>query len=124
MAWAAHGRLRPEGVGLAASALLCLALAVSPVSWTHYRVMLYPAVAFALCWAARARRWPLFAAVLAAAAFVYPVPVLVLRAGYWGNGGAWPNRPVYMYWWTSIPTAATLVLFALMLRELRRIDRA
>ena len=124
MAWAAHGRLRPEGVGLAASALLCLALAVSPVSWTHYRVMLYPAVAFALCWAARARRWPLFAAVLAAAAFVYPVPVLVLRAGYWDNGGAWPNRPVYMYWWTSIPTAATLVLFALMLRELRRIDRA
>jgi len=124
MAWAVRGRLKPEGAGLAASALLCLALAVSPVSWTHYRVMLYPAAAFFLCWAARARRWRLFAAALAGTACVYPVPVLVLRAGYWDNGGAWPNWPAYMCFWTSISAAATLLLYGLMLRELRRTHAA
>jgi hypothetical protein len=111
--------LHPEGEALAASALLCLALGVSPVSWPHYRVMLYPAMAFFLCGTARARRWRLFALALASVAFVYPVPVLVLRAGYWGNGGAWPNRPLSMYFWTSISAAATLLLFGLTLRELR-----
>jgi hypothetical protein len=124
MAWATRGRLHPEGRELALSASLCLALAVSPVSWTHYRVMLYPALAFFLCWVARKQRRRLFAAALAAAAFVYPIPVIALRAGYLGNGGAWPNRPAYMYFWTSISAVATALLFGLMLRELRRIHAA
>jgi hypothetical protein len=122
MVWAVRGRLPADAAGWALSASLCLALAVSPVSWTHYRVMLYPAMAFVLASCVRARRWLSFAALLVASVFVYPVPVLVLRAGYWANGGAWPNRPVYIYFWTSVSAAATLLLFFFMLRELRRLS--
>ena len=54
----------------------------------------------------------------ASAALLYPIPVAVLRA-YYEPSKMWPNSPIVMYFWTSIPAIASLVLFGLMTRELR-----
>jgi hypothetical protein len=57
---------------------------------------------------------------LLSAAFIYPVPVIVLRAMYAANGGEWPNTPVANYFWISTPPVAGLVLYGLMLAEIAR----
>jgi alpha-1,2-mannosyltransferase len=112
-----HGRLSPRQVSLAAAAIIALALAASPVSWTHYQVMQYPGVALLLSYAARRRLWWLMAAALVCAAFLYPLPVAVLRA-YYERSNSWPTSPAVMYFWTSISPIASLVLFGLMTRGL------
>jgi hypothetical protein len=83
--------------------------------------MQYPGVALFLSYAARRRLWWLMAAAFICAAFLYPLPVAVLRACYERNN-SWPNSPMVMYFWTSIPPIASLVLFGLMTRELSRVD--
>jgi len=83
--------------------------------------MQYPGVALLLGYAARRRLWWLMAAALVCGAFLYPVPVAVLRA-YYVPSNSWPNSPLVMYFWTSISPVASLVLFSLMARELPRLD--
>jgi hypothetical protein len=112
-----RARLQARQVPLASAALIALALAASPVCWTHYQVMQYPGVALLLTHAAREKLWGLLAAGTTAAAFLYPIPVAVLRA-YFERNNAWPNSPAVMYFWTSVPVAASLLLFVLMTREL------
>jgi hypothetical protein len=116
-----RGRLTARQVSLAAAAIVALALAASPVSWTHYQVMQYPGVALFLGYAARRRLWWLMGTALICGAFLYPLPVAVLRA-YYVRSNSWPNSPTVMYFWTSIPPIASLVLFGLMTRELPRVE--
>jgi hypothetical protein len=120
MAIRVRGRLTARQVSLAAAAIIALALAASPVSWTHYQVMQYPGVALFLSYAVRRRLWWLLAAALVCGAFLYPLPVAVLRA-YYERSNSWPNSPAVMYFWTSISPVASLVLFGLMTRELPRV---
>jgi hypothetical protein len=47
--------------------------------------------------------------------------VAVLRA-YYVRSNSWPNSPAVMYFWTSVPPVASLVLFGLIARELPRVD--
>jgi len=117
LAAAARGRLSPKQFPLAAAAIVALALAAAPVCWTHYQVMQYPGVALLLGGIARGRRWRLFAAALTLAAFLYPIPVAVLRA-YYAHLGGWPNSLAVMYFWTSVSPMASLALFGLMVRRL------
>jgi hypothetical protein len=121
LAIAVRGRLTSRQVALAGAAIMALALAASPVSWTHYQVMQYPGIALFLGYAARRRLWWLLAAALVCAAFLYPLPVAVLRA-YYERSNSWPNSPAVMYFWTSVPPLASLVLFGLIARELPRVD--
>jgi hypothetical protein len=95
-------------------------LAASPVCWTHYQIMEYPGVALFLTYAARRRLWWVLGMATASAAFLYPIPVAVLRA-YYSQANNWPHSPMVMYFWTSIPAIASVVLFGLMTRELPRI---
>jgi hypothetical protein len=115
-----RGKLESWQAPLASAAMVALALAASPVGWTHYQVMQYPGVALFLGYAARRRLWWLLGAAAACAAFLYPIPVAVLRA-YYEVGNNWPNSPAVMYVWTSIPAIASMGLFGLMTRELPRI---
>jgi hypothetical protein len=57
---------------------------------------------------------------LLCAAFIYPVPVTVLRQMTAANGGVWPNTPVANYFWISTAPVAGLVLYGLMLAEIAR----
>jgi hypothetical protein len=118
LAFRVRGRLSAEQVPLASAAIVALALAASPVCWTHYQIMEYPGVALFLTYAARRRLWWLLGMATASAAFLYPIPVAVLRA-YYSQANNWPNSPIVMYFWTSIPAIASVVLFGLMTRELR-----
>ncbi|MGD0359670.1 MAG: glycosyltransferase 87 family protein [Bryobacteraceae bacterium] len=116
-----RGRLTSQQVPLACSAMLALALAASPVCWTHYQVMQYPGAALFLGYAARRKLWRLVGTALTCAMFLYPLPVAVLRSYYLRSNG-WPDSPWVMYFWTSIPSIASLVLFGLMARELPEIQ--
>jgi hypothetical protein len=120
LAFRVRGRLSAEQVPLASAAIVALALAASPVCWTHYQIMEYPGVALFLTYAARRRLWWLLGMATASAAFLYPIPVAVLRA-YYSQANNWPNSPAVMYFWTSIPAIASVLLFGLMTRELTRI---
>lgn len=115
-----RGKLEYRQAPLASAAMVALALAASPVGWTHYQVMQYPGVALLLGYAARRRLWRLLGVATACAAFLYPIPVAVLRA-YYEVGNSWPNSPIVMYFWTSIPAFASMSLFGLMTRELPRV---
>jgi len=114
-----RGRLTLSQVPLAGAAMIALAVVASPVSWTHYQVMQYPGLALFLGYAAKRRPWWLLGVVLLCAAFLYPVPVAVLRA-YYVRNNSWPNSPEVMFFWTTISPVASLVLFGLMTRELPR----
>jgi hypothetical protein len=113
-------KLAARQVPLAGAAIVALALAASPVCWTHYQIMQYPGVALLLGYAARRKLWWILATATASAALLYPIPVAVLRA-YYQQSNAWPNSPIVMYFWTSVPAVASVVLFGLMTRELTRI---
>ena len=113
-------KLTAGQVPLAGAAIIALALAASPVCWTHYQIMQYPGVAVFLTYAASRKLWWLLGIGMASAAFLYPIPVAVLRA-YYEQSNHWPNSPIVMYFWTSIPALASLLLFALMTRELTRV---
>jgi alpha-1,2-mannosyltransferase len=110
-------KLASPQVPLASAAVVALALAASPVCWTHYQIMQYPGVALFLTYAARRKLWWLLGIGTASAAFLYPIPVAVLRA-YYEQSNHWPNSPIVMYFWTSVPAVASIVLFGLMIREL------
>ncbi len=105
--------LTPERRGLAGSGLLSLALAASPISWWHYPVLHYPALALLLAAAARDRRFGLLCGVLGTGAAVYRLPAAALRHYY--RNGRWPDDPWALQFWTAVPALASLVLFAIVL---------
>jgi hypothetical protein len=107
----------PDPFGMAA--LVSLALAASPVCWTHYQMLQYPGVALLLCHASRARRWGLLAAALALGALLYPLPVAVLTE-YYMKYGKWTASLPTFYFWDSIAPFASLGLFGLSVREIGR----
>src|SRR5579872_1021104 len=117
---AVGGRLSTAQLPWAMAGLLSLGLAASPVSWTHYQAMQCPGVAMLLAHAFRQRRWNLLLLGLLCAAALHPLPVAVLRA-YYRQHNTWNTVPLpVMYFWTSIATLASLVLFGLFVGEARR----
>ena len=113
----ARAKLSDGTVPFAMAALVSLALAASPVSWTHYQVMQYPGVALLLCHAARSQRWRLLAAALSLGALLYPLPVDVL-ADYYMKYGKWTASLPTFYFWDSIAPFASLGLFGLFVHEI------
>jgi len=114
-----RGRLDPLQVPLASAALIALALAAVPVSWTHYQLLQYPGVAMFLTRAAESRRWRLLLAILICANLLYPLPVAILKHYYSSHGGWSAASPTTLYLWTSVAPIASLALFALFLKEIR-----
>ena len=116
-----RGGLSARQLPLAMAGLMALGLAACPIGWTHYQVMQYPAVALLLNHAGRLRNWLLVAETLLCGACLYPLPVAMLTIYYYSReGGNWsPAAPGTLHFWTSMTPAASLVLFALLMREVR-----
>ncbi|HEY1758470.1 MAG TPA: glycosyltransferase family 87 protein [Bryobacteraceae bacterium] len=122
LAFVTKRRLSPEQSPYAMAALTSLALAASPVCWTHYQIMQYPGLVLLLSYALRKRRWPLLGATLASAALLYPVPVAILTA-YYEKYGKWTAAsPPTLYVWTSVTPLAALALFGLLLRAAAKVS--
>src|SRR5579883_497706 len=109
----ADPELTPARHALAGAGLLSLALAASPISWWHYPVLHYPALALLLAGAIRDRRPEMFGGVLATGAALYWLPAAVLRHYY--RNGRWPDDPWTLQFWTALPALASLILFAIVL---------
>ena len=100
---------------------VALVLAASPVCWTHYQVMQYPGAALFLGYAARRKLWRLRGTDPDVRDVPLPFAGGRLRS-YDERSNSWPDSPWVMYFWTSIPSIASLVLFSLMTRELPEIQ--
>jgi hypothetical protein len=110
-------RLTGAQVPWAVAALVALALAGSPVGWTHYQVLQYPGVALLLIHVWRQRQWLQLIIALALAGLLYPIPVEILGA-YYLRYHAWTANSVStLYIWTSVSPVASLALFALFVRQ-------
>jgi hypothetical protein len=121
LAIATRGRLDPAWLPFAMAASLSLGLAAAPLSWGHYQVMQYPAVALLLCHVVRLHLWRRVLATVVCGAFLYPLPVAVLTAYYRHRGNSWePASPVTLHFWMSVTPVASLVLFWLLIAEVRR----
>lgn len=114
-----HGKLSPEQVPFAGTALVALALAASPIAWWHYQAMQYPGVALLLVHGIRQRRWRLLASAAASVLFLFPLPAAVLRF-YYHQQERWPDAAGLMYFWTSVTPLASLILFGMLLSTLPR----
>ena len=99
--------------------MISLAVTSAPISWTHYQILNYPGVALLLSRSVERRNWKLFSASLLCFAFLYQVPVLVLKQRYEAAGGwvAMPAATIYV--WSSISAVAGLFLFALFIAVVR-----
>lgn len=115
----ARAGIPADATPLAMAALVSLALAASPVSWTHYQVLQYPSVALLMVHAARRQSWGSMAAVLALGALLYPLPVGVLTE-YYMKYGKWSESLATFYFWDSIAPFASLGLFWLFVREIKQ----
>jgi hypothetical protein len=115
-----RGRVSRAQLPIAMASLTTLTLVAAPVSWTHYQVMQFPGVALFAGGLALRGAWKKLGWALLSAAFIYPVPVTVLRAMYAANGDVWPNTPVANYFWISTAPVAGLVLYGLMVAEIGR----
>jgi hypothetical protein len=120
VAFLLQGPLSTAQLPFVMAALISLSLAAAPVAWTHYQVMQYPGVSLLLCHTWRrgpmGRSWATFAATLACAALLYPVPVAILTE-YYAKYGKWTAAsPATLYLWTSVTPLAALALFWLLLR--------
>jgi hypothetical protein len=102
----------------AGAALLALAVAASPISWWHYPVLEYPAIAILLTVAVRNGQPGLGAGTLVAGACTYLLPVTALRHLFHRHE-RWPDSPWTLQFWTALPAAGGLILFFLLLRLLR-----
>ena len=118
-----RGRLSAAQLPLAMAALVTLTLVASPISWANYQTMQYPGIALLLGRLAASSRWRKFAIATVLAAFLYPIPVEVLRILYHRHG-TWPDSAVTMYFWTSTAAVAGLGLYWLMVAELKSESRA
>ncbi len=119
LGYVSHGRLPAKSAPSVAAASIALALVASPICWTHYEVLQYPGAAILMNRALVRGAWHRLSGLIACWAFLYTVPVTVLRAAYISHGGNWPNSPGFLYFWTSISAVACLGFFALALREVR-----
>lgn len=111
-------KVSAEQVPISGAALIALALAASPIAWWHYQAMQYPGVALLLYYAIRDRDWRRLSLSLACAVFLYPLPDAMLRH-YYHLRERWPDAPGPMYFWTSVTTIASLLLFGLLLHTLQ-----
>jgi len=114
-----RGRLSPEQLPIAGTALIALALAASPIAWWHYQAMQYPGIALLFyCTLRKPRDWRRIGSALACAAFLFPLPAAVLRY-YYHQHERWPDAPGLMYFWTSVAPLASLVLFASLVATIK-----
>jgi hypothetical protein len=120
LAFRTRGRIDAADVPLAATALVALALAASPIAWWHYQAMQYPGVALLLYTAIERRHWRRLAAAFVCALFVFPIPAAVLRYYYHQHQDRWPDAPGLLYLWTSVAPVASLLLFGLLLSYIPR----
>jgi hypothetical protein len=114
------GRVSRDRLPLTMASLTTLTLVAAPVSWAHYQLMQFPGMALFAGGLALRGAWKKMGFVLLCAAFLYPVPVTVLRLMVEANGGVWPNTPMANYFWTSTAPVAGLVLYGLMVAEIGR----
>ena len=114
------GRVSRAQLPLTMASLTTLTLVAAPVSWTHYQVMQFPGVALFAGGLALRGAWRKVGWALLCAAFLYPIPVTVLRAMYAANDDAWPNTPMANYFWISMAPVAGLVLYGMMVAEIGR----
>jgi hypothetical protein len=114
------GRVSRAQLPIAMASLTTLTLVAAPVSWTHYQVMQFPGVALFVGGLALRGAWKKLGLTLLCAAFLYPVPVTVLRLMVAANGDVWPNTPVANYFWISTAPVAGLVLYGMMVAEIGR----
>jgi hypothetical protein len=112
------GRVSRAQLPLTMASLTTLTLVAAPVSWTHYQVMQFPGVALFAGGLALRGAWRKVGWALLCAAFLYPIPVTVLRAMYAANDDAWPNTPMANYFWISMAPVAGLVLYGMMVAEI------
>lgn len=91
------------------AALVALALAATPIGWSHYQVLQYPGVALLLIHAWRKRNWRALSLTLVLAALLYPIPAQILWAYYLRYG--WTAHSPTLYILTSLPPLASLALF-------------
>jgi hypothetical protein len=115
-----RGRVSRAQLPLAMASLTTLTLVAAPVSWTHYQVMQFPGMALFAGGLALRGAWKKLGWALLSAAFIYPVPVTVLRAMAAARGDPWPNTPMANYFWISMPPVAGLVLYGMMVAEIAR----
>jgi hypothetical protein len=93
--------------------VLSLALAASPISWSHYQLLQYPGLTMLFHEFFRRRAWTsLFLAVLGAL-MIYQIPVAVLTQYYLRYGRWTAESPATLYIWTNVTPAACLLLFGL-----------
>jgi hypothetical protein len=95
-----------------------LAVAASPISWWHYPVLEYPAIAVLLTGAVRMRRVGLGVGTIVAGIGCYLAPSAVLRH-YFHQHERWPDYPWTIQLWTAIPAFSALILFVLSVYSLR-----
>jgi hypothetical protein len=108
-------RLPPQHLPFAMAGLISLALAASPISWTHYQLLQYPGLALLLHEAQRRGKWKVFALAIFSGLAIYQIPVAVLTE-YFNAYGHWTaESPATLYIWTSVTPAACLLLFGLQL---------
>lgn len=112
-----HFRLTPAQAPWVMAALLALALAASPISWTHYQVIQYPGVALLLIHLWRRRAWGTLIPAIVLASLLYPVPVKIL-GDYYERYHNWTAASLStLYIWTSVTPLASLGLFVVFVRE-------
>jgi hypothetical protein len=112
-------KLTEDQVPWAMAALVSLALAATPIGWTHYQVLQYPGAALLLSYTWRRRKWAQLAVALALAGLLYPIPVDILR-DYYYRYHAWTAHSLStLYIWTSVTPFASLGMFALFLKQTR-----
>ena len=115
-----RGRVSRAQLPIAMACLTTLTLVAAPVSWTHYQVMQFPGMALFAGALALRGAWKKLGWALLCAAFIYPVPVMVLRAMAAASGDPWPNTPMANYFWISVAPVAGLVLYGMMVAEIKR----
>lgn len=117
-----RGRIAPRQTVWASAAMIAVALAASPICWTHYQILDYPGAALLIATAMRRRMWPTLGWAIVCFAFTYQIPVLVLRRYYHAHG-AWVADPAEtLYFWTSLAPLANLALAGAFFRMIRAED--
>jgi hypothetical protein len=117
--WSSRGHTGRQVQPLWLAALTSLALVSSPVAWSHYQLLQYPAAAYLL--ASFLRQGRASAAVFVAAVFLglYKIPFLgldmYLRRYSWTN-----SDPLSLWLFSTLAPICGLLLFSVCLWELKR----
>ena len=114
-----RGRLNGNQTLWASAAMIAIALAASPICWTHYQILDYPGAALLIVAAIRRRMWRTLAWAIVCYASTYQIPVLILRRYVQVHGGWVADSPETLYFWTSVTPLANLALAGTFLRMLK-----